>query len=723
MGCGGGSSSSLEVEPGPQAAFVAPQLNFPTSGPNPRNVGIERAFPKLNFWNPVGFYHAPDGSDRVFIVELRGVIRVFENDDAADWPDVSNFLDIRSQVMSGAEMGLLGLAFDPDFVTNGYFYVNYTTTGDLHTVVTRFKVDPNNPDRADHSSELELLRFQQPTGNHNGGMMAFGPDGMLYIATGDGGLPQMDFAASQDLESLFGCILRIDVRQAAQGDPYSIPADNPLVGMPNVREEIWAWGFRNPWRFTFDPNNGDLWCGDVGLSAREELNLVVKGGNYGWPIYEGNKSRFNPTGLPPSLYDAPILDYDRDQGTAIIGGYVYRGSAIPELRGTYIFGDNGSGRIWGLLYNNGQIVSLTEFGLLPRLTTFGEDQNGEIYLLANSGTVYRVVSQQPSGASFPTKLSETGLFTDLAGMTPAPGVVPYGVNSPLWSDGADKQRWIAVPSANSVGFSAQGNWQFPKGTVLVKHFELPTVFNQAQGRIRLETRVLVHEELGWAGYTYKWLPGQLDALLIDDRVREEFTTTGRTRRSSFPTSLGDGLDPDTLAARQTWTYPSRPDCLSCHTDSRGRVLGVRTSQLNSVGAGDQLADWQGLDFFTSDIGASNQYSVLPNPRDPRADLEDRARSYLDANCSHCHMPGGGTPMAIDLRFETALSQTNAVNVTPTSVHMGIENPAIIRSGDRHGSVLWKRLETTEEFRMPPLGSERIDQAALDLLGRWIDSLN
>ncbi len=723
VGCGGQRSTPVgEANPPALAAFVTPALTFPTQAPNPGGIGVERAFPGLRFFNPLLLTHSPDASDRIFVVEQRGDIRVFPNDDAAQSGDVKTFLDIRSKVTSGGEMGLLGLAFDPEFAQNGFFYVNYTTIGDVHTVVSRFSVDPNDPNRADPASEYELMRFQQPTNAHNGGMLAFGADWMLYISVGDGGGPQDVFAKAQDLTSIYGKILRIDPRQPSGGLPYTIPADNPLLGTPGAAGEIWAWGFRNPWRISFDRNTGELWGGDVGLSRREEIDYITKGGNYGWPVYEGNINRFNPGGLPPSLFEQPVVDYEHDLGGAAIGGYVYRGCCLPDLRGSYVYGDNASGRIWALVYKDGQLLSNEEIALVPKLTSFGEDEAGELYPVSHDGRIYRMVSLQPNGATFPNKLSETGLFTDMASMTPAPGVVPYEVNAPLWSDGADKKRWIAVPTANSIEFSPSGNWLFPKGTVLVKHFELPTLFDHEQGRLRLETRVLVYEELGWAGYTYKWQPGSQDAFLISDRVRETYGVSGHGRRSSLSPTDRDGLDPDMLQQTRSWTYPSRPDCLACHTESRGAVLGVRTLQLNGSKAGDQLSDWLSQDFFSTDIGASSQYPGMPNPLDHSADLEERARSYLDANCAQCHLPGGSTPVVMDLRYETPLAQTGTIDVTPQSATLGINNPAIIRSGDRHSSVLWKRLGTRGVHRMPPLGTERVDQAGLDMLGRWIDSL-
>jgi glucose/arabinose dehydrogenase len=335
-----------------------------------------------------------DGSGRLFIVEQAGRIISWK-------PGLKQvFLDIRGLVDSGGEKGLLGLAFDPHFKQNGRFYVDYTSGGmlvSLESVIAEFRaigkslmvVNPNN--------EKLIMRTPQPFTNHNGGQLAFGPDGMLYIAFGDGGLAYDPLGAGQSLETVLGKILRIDVHPRDDEQPYAIPPDNPFVGKAGARGEIWAYGLRNPWRFSFDPVTGRLYAGDVGQNSREEIDLIRRGGNYGWNIMEGDictphiKADCNP-----GAYAAPILAYGRKQGQAVIGGYVYRGKAVPSLQGRYIFGDYGSGRIWAVtLGPDGTAVKRTLlFKTGMHISSFGVDDDQELYVVDIAGTVYRLAAKR-----------------------------------------------------------------------------------------------------------------------------------------------------------------------------------------------------------------------------------------------------------------------------------------------------------------------------------------
>lgn len=351
---------------------------------------VANAFPNLSFSYPVGLYHSPDSSNRLFVVEQEGVIRVFNNSPESTTSEV--FLDIRSQVTFGGEQGLLGLAFHPNFTQNGYFYIDYTTGGNppnLKTVIARYKVNQSNYNSANMSSEAVILEINQPYVNHNGGQIAFGPDGYFYIALGDGGGEGDPQNRSQTLTTLLGKILRINVNQ---GSPYSIPSDNPFVGnAQGYREEIWAYGFRNPWRFSFDPVTKWLWAGDVGQDAWEEIDIVAKGKNYGWNFKEGfHCYAVTPCDAIPGL-ENPIFEYGHSVGEAIIGGFVYRGNASPTLKGKYIYGDFESGRIWALEYDG---HSITNNSLLIHtffhISSFGVDQYGELYFCAYQGNIYKL---------------------------------------------------------------------------------------------------------------------------------------------------------------------------------------------------------------------------------------------------------------------------------------------------------------------------------------------
>jgi len=348
---------------------------------------LQNAFPNLSFSSAVFLTHADDSTDRIFIVEQAGRIKVFPNDQTAS--SVKEYLNITDRVSSGGEMGLLGLAFHPDYENNGYFYVNYTANNPRRTIISRFQVT-SNPDSADKNSEFQILVFSQPYSNHNGGWIGFGPnDGYLYIATGDGGSGGDPENYAQRINTLLGKILCIDVDG---GTPYAIPPNNPFVDSTNVnvKKEIYAWGLRNPWRCSFDPVTGWLFAGDVGQGAWEEIDIIENGKNYGWRCYEGNHT-YNMSGCNYPEYTFPIWEYSHSVGYSVTGGYVYRGQNVPELFGKYIYGDYGSKRIWALTYD-GITPPSNEFLLfsINSPTSFGVDQNNELYIVGfGPGNIYR----------------------------------------------------------------------------------------------------------------------------------------------------------------------------------------------------------------------------------------------------------------------------------------------------------------------------------------------
>ncbi|MEX0929627.1 MAG: PQQ-dependent sugar dehydrogenase [Balneolales bacterium] len=352
---------------------------------------VREAFPELSFTRPVDIQHPGDNTNRLFVVEQRGVISVFENERSVS--DKATFLDISEQVEdSGNEEGLLGLAFHPDFENNGYFYVNYTASGPDRTLISRFQVS-DDPDRANQESEQEVLTFEQPYSNHNGGQVSFGPDGYLYIAVGDGGSGGDPQENGQNRQTLLGTILRIDVDRQEGGNNYAIPSDNPFAGnQEGYREEIYAWGLRNPWRFSFDPVNDRLWTGDVGQNAYEEINVVEKGGNYGWNIMEGNHCFNPPSGCDRSGLELPVWEYDRSEGDiSVTGGFVYRGPGIPGLTGQYVYADYVSGRIWGLEHSDLNDPVNTELLQAEfQISSFGVDQENELYIGGFDGNIYRL---------------------------------------------------------------------------------------------------------------------------------------------------------------------------------------------------------------------------------------------------------------------------------------------------------------------------------------------
>lgn len=353
-----------------------------------RPLRLERVFTEITLPNIVFLTHASDETDRLFAVLQDGEIAVFPN--IPDAQSQTTFLDIRNKVEFDGEEGLLGLAFDPDYRDNGRFYVYYSTSSPRRTILSRFLVSSTDPNRADVGSEKSLLEIEQPYRNHNGGMIAFGPDGYLYVGLGDGGSAGDPRGNAQNRRALLGSVLRIDVRSDGT---YEIPSDNPFVGGSEGLPEIWAYGLRNPWRFSFDRASGDLWLADVGQSSWEEVNLITSGENYGWNRMEGSHcyptggTGCNQGGLIP-----PVTEYSHNEGCSVTGGYVYRGP-LSHLQGLYIFGDFCSGTIWGLRYT--QSDGATEQAQLMdtslTISSFGEDKAGELYVLDYEGGIYRFV--------------------------------------------------------------------------------------------------------------------------------------------------------------------------------------------------------------------------------------------------------------------------------------------------------------------------------------------
>jgi glucose/arabinose dehydrogenase len=368
------STSPTEPQPETEAPTTPPtQIPNVIAFPNPTDYEWRPIVSGLD--RPVDVQSAHDGSGRLFIIEKYGVIQVYENGQLLDQP----FLNIDDRVNDrGNEMGLLGLAFHPNYEQNGYFYVNYTGAGG-HTFISRFQANGNT---ADPASESILLTVNQPYQNHNGGVVTFGPDGYLYLGLGDGGSGGDPQKNGQNPNTLLGSILRIDVNS---GDPYAIPADNPFGN------EVWAYGLRNPWRISFDRATGDLWIGDVGQGQWEEIDFLPAGSpggaNFGWSIMEGGHGY---DGLLQDGMFLPAAEYNHDFGCSVTGGYVYRG-LMPEWNGIYLYGDYCSGIIWGLILSDGQWQSQVLFETGVTITSFGEDEAGELYLASDNGSVYILV--------------------------------------------------------------------------------------------------------------------------------------------------------------------------------------------------------------------------------------------------------------------------------------------------------------------------------------------
>jgi len=679
--------------------------------PDPMPLEAERVFPKLSFNRPLEFTFAPDGSDRVFVVEQEGLIHVFPN--RQDVAETTVFLDIREVVSrDGNEEGLLGLAFHPDYGKNGRFYVYYSTRPRA-SIVSCFRVSGEDPDRADRGSEEPIMKIEQPYGNHNGGCIRFGPDGFLYIGLGDGGSAHDPHGHGQNLQTLLGSILRIDVDRRDPGRDYAVPKDNPFVDRKGARGEIWAYGLRNIWRMSFDRATGQLWAGDVGQNRYEEVNLIRCGGNYGWKIREGFHP-FEPdapqTGGP--LIE-PLAEYFHSEGLSITGGQVYRGTQLPGYEGAYFYGDYVSGQIWIVRYDGARVTEnrkVAQTGLA--ISAFGEDTEGEMVLTAFDGGLYRLrrrdADLEAVRAAFPKRLSETGLFASTEEVELLPGAAPYDVNVPLWSDHAEKERFIVLPAGGKIGFEEQASWRFPVGTVLVKHFLLDLDRQNASGEQRLETRFFVRSPEGWKGYTYVWNEAQTDADLLD----EAMTKTYRVKTA-------DG------EIEQKWYFPSRADCMACHTRATDFVLGPNTRQINrkfhaAAESTNQIGTFARLGMFenppTKPVEELERY---PDWEAGSGTTDALVRAYLDVNCSFCHSPAGIGGKRPDLRFHTRLKETAMVDRRPNQGQLGPEGSVLVAPGAPEQSELLYRISARGSRQMPPLATNVVDETAVERMGKWI----
>jgi glucose/arabinose dehydrogenase len=628
---------------------------------DPPKLALTRYFSKTQIDFPVGMITANDGSGRVFLISQLGYILVA--DAATPDAEARPFLDISDRIVTGGETGLLSMALDPRFAQNGWFYLNYTAmeAGELRTFVSRFRVSPPPLGAVVPGSEQVLLRLTQPFENHNGGQLAFGPDGHLYIGTGDGGAVGDPLDSGQRLETLHGKLLRIDVSAGDAG--YRVPADNPfaagqprangtasaevhcrdLRGEPGPCGEIWALGFRNLWRFSFDPVGGALWGGDVGQAEWEEIDLIERGKNYGWRCLEGTKvydDRMCEDKFKGKVLTDPVHAYPHNEAGrgSVTGGFVYRGKDLPALSGMYLFADYMDGQLYALQPapdkepgEPGAYLRTTLLTEVPNISSFGVDAQGEIYVTRHlSGSIERLVAADPNDpgkTGWPPRLSDTGCFADLRARRLAAGALPYKVRAPLYADGADKERALVLPEGSTLGYKESGPFLLPAGSVLIKTFTLGGGNGDGATRRPLETRLLRVGEGGVRGATYRWNDEGTDALLLSARSTEPI---GQDRH---------------------WFFPGRGDCLLCHTKAAGHVLGLSAAQLDAA----DVAALSQAGYLT---GAPSPLPPgLPAPDDPRAPLAERARAYLHANCAHCHQPGGAANTTLDLCAATPLSQT------------------------------------------------------------------
>jgi uncharacterized repeat protein (TIGR03806 family) len=666
---------------------------------------VEKTFTKHAWKSPI--YIAPEpGTDRLWAVRASDddkgskIVRIPADPNSAESELV---LDLPKQLT-------YSVCFHPAYATNGFVYVFNNGPRDEPVRLNRiscYTIGRQPPRRIDPASEEVVIQWK--SAGHDGGDMVFGRDGFLYISTGDGSSDSDAWNSGQTLDDLLGSVLRIDVDRRDGERRYGIPADNPFVDRPGARPEIWAYGLRNPWRMAADPKLDQIWVGNNGQDLWETAHLIRRGENYGWSVTEGSHPFYLERSRGPTPIVPPTIEHSHAEFRSLTGGVVYRGNRFPELDGAYIYGDYSSGRIWAMKHDGRRPVWHREIAdTTLQIASFRVDPKGELLVTDNGGGFCRLVPAPKAERAepFPTRLSETGLFASLRENRPAPALIPYSVNAPGWNDGAEAERFLAMPGVTKVGFDSGRGWNFPDGTALVQNLSLEREPGKPASQVRIETRVLLRQQGEWAGYSYRWNEDQSDATLVGKNGDEAALTTSGPK----------------------WRFPSRAECMSCHSRAAGFVLGVTGLQLNRERDYGGFRDNQlrALDHIGLFSGAlpkpPEELDKLIDPGNESGDLESRARTYLHVNCSVCHVEAGGGNSMMELGLGTLREKMRLIGARPQHDTFGIVDAMLVAPGDPRRSVLVHRLSLRGRGQMPPLVSNRLDDRGVALLRDWIAGL-
>ena len=710
-------------------AFAADRIpwtsNAVQGSPEPPSpYSVERLFPELDIERPVEFMFAPDSQDLFIATERAQIWHVDTSISPATQHLVAEMKDHHEPMGN-----VLGFAFHPDFKQNRYFYINYNEGGqrDLGAHIARFEVTHERPYKLIAESKVVLIQW--PSGGHNGCTLAFGPDGYLYFTSGDGAAPDPPdgrFQTGQDISDIMGSVQRIDVDKSDPERPYSIPADNPFIDHPGARPEVWAFGFRNPFRMAFDQRNGELWLGDVGWEQWEMIHRIRKGGNYGWAATEGPNLRvLTDIPLGPGPIIPPVVAHPHSEAASMTGGQVYYGDRYSDLHGAYVYGDWETGRIWALRNQGDQVIShreLCDTSLKP--VSFALDPKGELLVLDHNSGIYGLVpnTATESEKPFPTRLSETGLFSHIDPLTPAPGTVAYEPVAPMWNDHAKADWLLAIPGdkvmaqRGGVRDIAGDNWFYPTNTVLARTLSLQMDLADPQSARRIETQMLHWDGQEWFPYTYRWNESQSDAELV---AKNGASTQFTVQDKSAPGGIRE----------IPWKFHSRSECLRCHNAWSGIPLTMNTLQLGR-GDGSQLERLTQLGLMAANNSRRergggrrrNNTQQLVNPHDESHPLSSRARSWLHVNCGSCHIFGAGGGIPSQFNIGKALTEARALDVSPTRGDFGLPDAKILASGDPYRSTVAYRISTEGAGHMPQIGSRLVDEKAVAIVMDWLTSM-
>ena len=764
------STISTPVIPPP--GTIAPYLNGTFSEVTPGFGGswyLEETLTEIDIIAPLEIIDFPNSEDVLVLCKTGQLWRINTTTQSQIL-----VLDISDRSFNDdGETGSVSVVLHPEFGNpehedkqTVFIFYRYNPDPELSTHfgynrLSKFTWDEGLEKFRENSEEILIQQYDKSPW-HNGGGMFF-HEGLLYLALGDEGSVENRPVSSQRIDrGLFSGVIRIDVdndpdrshpirRQpiATSDAPpaewtaetfttgYSIPNDNPWQSEAGeVLEEFFAIGTRSPYSTHFDKETQEIWIGDVGSTKREEINKVEKGDNLQWPYLEGESWAGDRPQTIIGNDKPPLFHYGDELGACIIGGGVYRGDKFPYLQGHYLFSDYRSKNFMVLKQENGAEpeveVLFSNLGPEPlelqnNSTISGVHYlpNGEIILTImawpwTSGGKLLHLRQRDAVPDPPSRLSELGVFTNLETLEVNEGIIPYQVNSPLWSDHAVKRRWMSIPNDGQIDqpeeqiqFSKTEDWGFPEGTVFIKQFDLPTDLSNPDQLTKLETRFFIMAKNNTAyGLTYKWNEDQTEAFLQPGGSEDQY----------------DIFENGEIVSTQTWQFPSRDNCMTCHNANANFVLGVKTHQLNSelyypeLGFEKNQLEYLGDNNIIEPLqNDPNTYPIAYNIEHPSASLDDKIRSYLDANCASCHRLGGINNVTMDLRFHTPLDLKNIISLPTLSQNSDHRN-LIVEPGNHQDSELWIRDQSIEEDKMPPLGKNLVDEEYVEALAEWIDGL-